>query len=338
MTTASPDGPALAGDLTPEVRRRMYELMSLMKTVDDRVTSAIRTGQVIAIYYSHRGQEAIAAALGAALRPADQLVTTYRGLHDHLAKGGPLVDLLGGVLGRDIGAGRGKSHILSLSQPEVGAMLSTGIVGGGLPIAAGLALSAQLEGTDRVTAVCFGDGASNTGSFHEALNLASLWNLPAVFVCQNNLYGEKTPFRDSMKVGHVADRAAAYAIPGVWVNGNDPEAAYRALSEAVERARSGGGPTLVECMTYRFRGHSLGDTMAYMPAEERAEAEANDPVPAYRARLIELGVVSDAELDEIDQQAAEQVADALKLVLAAPPPSAADLLTDRYDNAENIPV
>jgi acetoin:2,6-dichlorophenolindophenol oxidoreductase subunit alpha len=338
MTTAAANGPALTGDIAPQVRRRMYELMSLMKAVDDRVTSAIRTGQVVAIYYSHRGQEAIAAALGAALRPTDQLVTTYRGLHDHLAKGGPLVDLLGGVLGRDIGAGRGKSHILSLSQPEVGAMLSTGIVGGGLPIAAGLALSAQLEGADRVTAVCFGDGASNTGSFHEAMNLASLWNLPVVFVCQNNLYGEKTPFRDSMKVGHVADRAAAYAIPGISVNGNDPDATYRVLAEAVERARSGGGPTLVECMTYRFRGHSLGDTMAYMPKEERAAAEASDPVPAYRHRLIGLGVMSEAELDELDQQVTDQVTDALKLVLAAPPPSAADLLTDRYADAENIPV
>jgi acetoin:2,6-dichlorophenolindophenol oxidoreductase subunit alpha len=338
VTTAPQSSPTPTGDVASEIRRRMYELMTLMKTVDDRVVSAIRTGQVVAIYYSHRGQEGIAAALGAALRPADQLVTTYRGLHDHLAKGGPLVDLLGGVLGRDIGAGRGKSHILSLSQPEVGAMLSTGIVGGGLPIAAGLALSAQLQGSDRVTAVCFGDGASNTGSFHEAMNLASLWNLPVVFVCQNNLYGEKTPYRDTMKVGHVADRAAAYAIPGISVNGNDPDAAYRVLAEAVEQARSGGGPTLVEAMTYRFRGHSLGDTMAYMPDEERAAAEANDPVPAYRARLIELGVMSEADLDELDQRTNDQVADALKQVLAAPPPSAGELLTDRYDNAENIPV
>lgn len=334
--------PGQSADAQPhpaaDVRHRMYELMSLMKLVDDRVTSAIRSGEVVAIYYSHRGQEATAAALGTALRPTDQLVTTYRGLHDHIAKGGPLVDLLGGVLGKDIGAGRGKSHILSLSHPEVGAMLSTGIVGGGLPIAVGLGLSAQLEGADRVTAVCFGDGASNTGSFHEAMNLASLWNLPVVFVCQNNLYGEKTPVLASMKVMRVADRGTAYDVPGVRVNGNDPDATYAVLTEAIERARSGGGPSLVECMTYRFRGHSLGDTMTYMPAEERAEAEAEDPVPAYRQRLQSAGVCSAAELDDIDAAALALVADAVKQVLAAPDPRPEDVMTDLYEDARNIPA
>jgi acetoin:2,6-dichlorophenolindophenol oxidoreductase subunit alpha len=333
-------GPPADGGTPPPaaVQRRMYELMTLMKLVDDRITSAIRSGEVIAIYYSHRGQEAIAAALGAALRPTDQLVTTYRGLHDHIAKGGPLLDLLGGVLGKDIGAGRGKSHILNLSQPEVGAVLSTGIVGGGLPIATGLALSAQLEGAARVTAVCFGDGASNTGSFHEAVNLAALWNLPVVFVCQNNLYGEKTPVSGSMKVERVADRASAYGIPGVRVNGNDPDATYTVLAEAIERARSGGGPSLVECMTYRFRGHSLGDTMTYMPAEERAEAEAEDPVPAYRQRLSSSGVCSAAELDGIDAAALARVTAAVTEVLAAPDPRPDDVMTDLYENAENIPA
>ena len=335
MTTV-PDGGV--GRPGPDVRRRIYELMTLMKLVDDRVTSAIRSGEVVAIYYSHRGQEAIAAALGVALQPTDQLVTTYRGLHDHIAKGGPLVDLLGGVLGKDIGAGRGKSHILSLSQPEVGAMLSTGIVGSGLPIAAGLALSAQLEDADRVTAVCFGDGASNTGSFHEAMNLASLWNLPVIFVCQNNLYGEKTPVSRSMKVARVADRARAYDIPGLRVNGNDPDETYTALAEAIERARSGGGPSLVECVTYRFRGHSLGDTMAYMPAEERAQAEAEDPVPAYRQRLQSAGVCTAGELDDIDAAALARVAEAVKQVLAAPDPGADEVMSDLYEDTENIPA
>jgi pyruvate dehydrogenase E1 component alpha subunit len=337
MTTGLSQPEAGQAAQQPQVRRRMYELMVLMKLVDDRVTSAIRTGEVIAIYYSHRGQEGIAAALGAALRPTDQMVTTYRGLHDHIAKGGPLIDLLGGVLGRDIGAGKGKSHILSLSHPEVGAVMSTGIVGGGLPIATGLGLSAQLEGADRVTAVTFGDGASNTGSFHEAVNLASLWNLPVVFVCQNNLYGEKTPVAGSMKVERVADRAQAYGIPGTRVNGNDPDATYDALAAAIERARSGAGPALVECMTYRFRGHSLGDTMTYMPAEERAAAEAADPVPAYRQRLLSAGVCTAAELDDIDATALALVTDAIAQVLAAPEPRADDVLTDLYDDAVNIP-
>jgi pyruvate dehydrogenase E1 component alpha subunit len=321
-----------------EIRREIYELMVLMKVVDDQVTGGIKTGEFVAIYYSHRGQEGIAAALGAALRPTDQLVSTYRGLHDHLGKGGPLLDLLGGVLGKDIGAGRGKSHMLSLSQPEVGAVLSTGIVGGGPPIAVGLALSAQLEGVDRITAVTFGDGATNTGSFHEAMNLAALWNVPLVFVCQNNLYGEKTPVRDSMKVEHISDRAAAYGIPGVRVDGNDPDETFISLQDAVERARSGGGPSLIECMTYRFRGHSLGDSMTYMPSEERNEAEANDPVPAYGKRLVADGVFSEEEVGAIEKETKFRVKKTLDQVLNAPGPSPETVAHDLYKNAENVPA
>ena len=332
------EAPEVSKTPSGAARRRMYELMVLMKEVDDRVTEGIKTGEFIAIYYSHRGQEAIAAALGMALRPTDQLVTTYRGLHDHIGKGGPLLDLLGGVLGKDVGAGRGKAHMLNLSQPEVGAMLSTGIVGGGLPIAVGLGLSAQLENTNRVTAVTFGDGATNTGSFHEALNLAALWNVPLVFVCQNNLYGEKTPVRESMKVEHISDRAVAYGVPGVRVDGNDPDACFRILEEAVERARAGGGPSLVECVTYRFRGHSLGDSMTYMPAEERREAEANDPVPAYGRELLAAGVLSETERDDLAAATSATVQEVMKQVLEAPGPSAEALMSDLYKDTENVPT
>jgi acetoin:2,6-dichlorophenolindophenol oxidoreductase subunit alpha len=321
-----------------DVRRRMYELMMLMKAADDRMTTGIMSGEFLAVYFPHRGQEATAAALGAALRRTDQLVTTYRGLHDHIGKGVPMTDLFAEILGKGIAPGRGKAGTMHIASPDAGVMLSTGIVGSGIPVAVGLALGSQMEGSDRVTAVCFGDGATNTGAFHEATNLAALWNLPLVLVCQNNLYGENTPIGMTMKIDQVAERARGYGIPGVRVNGNDPDEAYGALCEAVERARSGGGTTLVECVTYRFRGHSIGDAMAYMPEEERAAAEANDPIPAYRAALLSSGGCTEDDLVAIEKAAVATVEDAATTVLDAELPSTDELLAHVYANAENAPA
>ena len=226
-------------------------------------------------YYSPRGQEAVAAAMGAALAPTDYLVTTYRGLHDQIAKGVPLPVLLAEMLGRAAGTGKGKGGPMHVVWPDVGLMLTTGVVGSGLPIAAGLAWAAQRGAAGgepgRVTVVCFGDGATNIGAFHEAANLAALWQLPVVLLCQNNGYGEHTAFADHQRIEHVADRAAAYGMPGVTVDGNDPEAVLGALRDATARARAGGGPTLVEAVTYRLFGHVFGDRMSYVdPAELEA--------------------------------------------------------------------
>lgn len=222
-----------------ETQRRIYELMVLMKAADDRLSKGIGTGEFMCVYWPSRGQEAIAAAMGVALRPDDQLVTTYRGLHDLIGKGVPLEEIYGEMMGRTTGASRGKGGTMHIAKPEQGVMLSTGIVGAGPPVAVGLALSAKRKGLDRVTVVSFGDGATNTGSFHEAANMAALWDLPIVFVCQNNLYAEMTPTSDTMKLEHVADRAAGYGMPGVRVDGNDPLAVKAALDEALQRARSG---------------------------------------------------------------------------------------------------
>ncbi len=316
----------------------MYELMTLMKAADDRMTKGITTGEFIAVYFPHRGQEATAAALGAALRPTDQLVTTYRGVHDHIGKGVPLVDLFAEILGKDIAPGRGKAGTMHIASPQAGVMLSTGIVGAGIPVAVGLALAAQLEKADRVVAVTFGDGATNTGAFHEAANMAAVWNLPLVLVCQNNLYGEKTPIGMTMKTKQIADRARAYEFPGVRVNGNDPDEAYATLSEAIERARAGEGPTLVECMTFRFRGHSIGDDMVYIPKEQLADAEAKDPIPTYRARLLSSGVCTEEELSSIEATALNTVEEAVKTVVDAPLPSPESLMAHVYANPDKAPV
>ena len=316
----------------------MYELMTLMKTVDDRMAKGISTGEFITFYYSYRGQEAIAAALGVVLSESDQLVTTYRGLHDHIGKGVPLDELLSEILGKQSSVSGGKGGLMHIVYPEKGVMLSTGIVGAGLPVAVGLALSADLDESDRVTAVCFGDGATNTGSFHESANMAAVWNLPLVLVCQNNLYGEKTPIQETMKVEHVADRAAAYGMPGVTVDGNDPDATYGALKEAVDRARNGGGPTLVECVTFRFRGHSFGDDQAYIPKEQFADAEARDPVPNYRERLSSSRLCTEDELAAIEVAAVSKVNEIVKQVLSAPEASGETLLANMYADPEKMPV
>jgi TPP-dependent pyruvate/acetoin dehydrogenase alpha subunit len=325
-------------DHSPQIQRRLYELMVLMKAADDRLSKGIGTGEFMCVYWPSRGQEAIAAAMGTALRPDDQLVTTYRGLHDLIGKGVPLEEIYGEMMGRTIGASRGKGGTMHIAKPEVGVMLSTGIVGAGPPVAVGLAMAAKRKGLDRVTVVSFGDGATNTGSFHEAANMAALWDLPLVFVCQNNLYAEMTPTSDTMKIEQVADRAAGYGMPGVRVDGNDPLAVKSALDEALRRARTGGGPTFIECVTFRFRGHYFGDRMAYIPKEQMASAMAADPLPRFRNRLANTSICSQEELDRIEQDALATVEAALSAVMSSDSPSVAELDQDVYATPINYPV
>jgi TPP-dependent pyruvate/acetoin dehydrogenase alpha subunit len=241
-------------------------------------------------------------------------------------------------MGRQVGASRGKGGTMHIARPECGVMLSTGIVGAGLPVRVGLALAAQRKGLDRVTVVSFGDGATNTGSFHEAANMAAMWNLPMVLVCQNNQYAEMTPTEHTMKIEHVADRARGYGMPGVRVDGNDPLAVVAALADAVELARRGGGPTLVECVTFRFRGHYFGDPMAYIPKEQLAAAEKADPVPRFRSLLVSSGVCSERELDEVEASARAAVEEAVEIVAGAPATPIDELDRDVYANPENCPV
>lgn len=321
-----------------DTQRCLYALMVLMKAADDRLSKGISTGEFMCVYWPSRGQEAIAAAMGVTLRGDDQLVTTYRGLHDLIGKGVPLTEIYGEMMGRTVGAGRGKGGTMHIAKPDAGVMLSTGIVGAGPPVAVGLAMAARRKGIDRVTVVSFGDGATNTGSFHEAANMAALWDLPMVFVCQNNRYAEMTPTTDTMKLEHVADRAAGYGMPGVRVDGNDPLALTDALQTALDRARSGAGPTFLECVTFRFRGHYFGDRMPYIPPEQLQEAMSADPVPRFRDRLVESGVCDGDELDRIEREALDSVDAALETVIAAPSPSVDELDSDVYAQPITYPA
>lgn len=308
----------------------IYRRVALLKANDERSRKVIMNGRLVMPYYSYRGQEIIPSAMAAALTDDDYWVTIYRGIHDMLAKGMPLNDLWAEIAGRVDGTCKGKGGPMHLTYPPKGIMVTTGIVGSSMPIANGIAWGSQLSGNGRVTVATFGDGASNIGAFHESLNLAGVWKLPVVFLCQNNLYGEHTTYEKATSVARIADRAASYSIPGIRVDGNDPVAMYAAAREAVERARAGEGATLIEAMTFRFHGHVFGDADAYMDKAQKKAAMEADPVPIFRARLIAEGISTEAELAAIEADIEAEIDAAVEFALASPFPALDELTRDVY--------
>jgi TPP-dependent pyruvate/acetoin dehydrogenase alpha subunit len=313
----------------------IYRKALLINVFDVRMRSVLSTGRLAAVFHSARGQEIVAAAMGVHLKRTDYLVTIYRGIHDQLAKGMPLRELCAEYYGRATGTCKGKGGPMHITYPAAGIMVTTGIVGGGLPIANGLALASQLRGDDRVTVCSFGDGASNIGAFHEALNLAALWKLPVIFLCQNNTYGESTRYEKSTPVDSIAKRAASYKMPGVTVDGNDAAAMWRAAGEAVARARAGEGPTLLEAMTFRFMGHFVGDPGAYIPSDEYLEALTRDPMPRTRAAVIASGAATAQELAALEQELHAQMDDALEFAQQSSLPDVREIDTDIYASEAN---
>ena len=297
---------------------------------DEKIRSMLMGGKLAVLYYTYRGQELVSAAMMAALKPTDYLVTTYRGQHDQIAKGVPLDLLYAEIAGRVTGTCKGKGGSMHITHPETGVMVTTGVVGSGLPIANGLALASQNRGDGRVTVVCFGDGATNIGAFHEALNMAQLYKLPVIFFCQNNRYGEHTAFADHTKVDSVVTRAAAYGMSGVKVDGNDAEAMYTAAKNAVDRARAGEGPTLIEAMCYRMMGHFFGADFSYMPKDHLAEMAAQDPLPRLRKLMLDYQF-TEHELDAIVAQIDAEVDAAEKFATESAFPGADELRRDVYE-------
>lgn len=312
----------------------IYRRVALLHANDERARRVIRSGKIAMVYYSYRGQEIIPAAMCAALRDDDKLCTIYRGIHDMLAKGFPLDILWAELAGRTTGSCKGKGGPMHLTYPQKGIMVTTGIVGSSMPIANGLGWGALLDGTDQVCVATFGDGASNIGAFHESLNLAAVWKLPVIFLCQNNRYAEHTTYEAATSARQIADRATAYAMPGIRVDGNDPVAMYAAAAEAVARARAGEGPTLIEAMTFRFMGHNFGDDDSYMAPEIKAAAVAADPVPRFRARLIADGLASEEELAAIEAAIESEIDAAVQFALDSPLPDPDELRRDVF--AEEI--
>lgn len=312
-----------------ETTLSMYKVMATVRQCEDRIRTLVMSGQIQLVTHGPRNQEAIAAGIGAALRPDDRVITTYRGMHDQVAKGLSLRKIWAEYLGRVDGACGGRGGPMHITDVEVGLVMTTGIVGGGITIANGFALEAQLRGSDRMTVCNFGDGASNIGAFHEGLNLAQLWKLPIVFVCQNNLYAEHTAVSDHQANEHIADRAAAYGMLGVTVDGHDPVAVWSAANEAFDRARRGDGPTLLETVVHRGGGHYIGDAMEYVPKEWIAEAKAADPVASFRTRLLGAGH-SEEDLIALEKQIEASLDDAVEFAKNSPFPDPADLCVNVY--------
>jgi pyruvate/2-oxoglutarate/acetoin dehydrogenase E1 component/TPP-dependent pyruvate/acetoin dehydrogenase alpha subunit len=319
--------------LDRELLLQIYETVARIRAFDDKAKALIGNAQAFFVHYPVRGHEIISAAVASAIEADDYMTATYRGVADEIAKGVPLREMWAEMLGKQTGTSKGRGGPMHISDPEHGLMLCTGIVGAGMPIAVGLALSSQLKGDGKVTIGNFGDGATNIGAFHESLNLASVWSLPVVFVCQNNQYGEHTRYSDTARNPSVVDRAAAYAMKGIKVDGMDPVATYLGAKEAVEHARSGEGPVLLECVTFRTLGHVLSDKNEYMDQDQLAEQMANDPVPRFRGWMISEGVADEDSLAKIDEQVRAEVDAAYEQAAADPDADPATAIEDNYGPA-----
>jgi pyruvate dehydrogenase E1 component alpha subunit len=307
----------------------LFLTMCTIREFEVEVQKLFAQGLVRATTHLCQGQEAVATGACAALKRGDTMTCTYRGHGAVLAMGVSLSRAFGELLGRQGGLAGGKSGSMHLADTALGAMGSNGIVGAHLPIANGLAFAARYRRTDAVSACFFGDGATNIGAFHEALNLAGVWKLPVLFVCENNLYGEYSPVHATTPITRLADRAASYGMPGMQVDGNDVLAVRETMAAAVARARSGAGPTLLEALTYRVVGHSRSDPGAYRPAGELASWTARDPIKRSAERLLARGIAQ-SRIAAIRGEALRRVTAASQAARAWPAPNAAALHSQVY--------
>jgi len=303
-----------------DTRLKLYRQMLECRGMEQRAYDLFMQNLVKGTSHLGLGQEAIAAGFGTAMRADDYTFCTYRGHNHTLVRGVSMTSILGELMGRDGGLMRGKGGSMHLTSVEHGVMGSYAIVGAHMPIAAGAAWSAQYRGTEQVAVCFFGDGTTNIGAFHEALNFSVIWKLPVVFVCENNLYMEYTPISDVTAVANpAADRASAYGLESILVDGNDVDVMYATASAALDKARRGDGPSLIEALTYRHGGHSRADPGKYRPDEELAAWKAKDPIPAYRTRLLEAGF-DEAGLATIEAETDTLVDEATETARNSPPP------------------
>ena len=310
--------------------RDMLRTMITIREFELKVAELFAAGKIPGSVHSYVGEEAIATGICASLREDDYITSTHRG-HGHLiAKGGDLKRMMAELYGKKTGYCKGKGGSMHIADLDLCILGANGIVGGGINIAVGAALSAQYRGTDQVAVCFFGDGASNQSTFHEGINLASIWDLPVVFVCENNMYGVSMSQKHSMRISDIADRAKAYAIPGLAVDGNDVIAVHEAAQEAVRRARAGQGPTLMECKTYRMRGHFEGDRAAYRDPGEVEEWAEKDPVKRLRDKLLEIGMLSRYEAEKMEREVKERLEEAVKFAEESPFPAPEETLEDVY--------
>ncbi len=312
----------------------LYRTMLTIRRFEEKCNYLFMQGRIPSTLHLYVGQEAVATGVCAHLKPDDYMLSTHRPHGHAIAKGVSLKSIMAELHAKNTGCCQGKGGSMHVGDMSVGALPAIAIVGGNIPIAAGLALAAKRLGTGQVTVAFLGDGAANEGAFHEGVNMAAIWNLPVVYVCENNLYGASTPISQVIKVKNIADRAAAYGIPGMTVDGMDVEASYKAAGEAIDRARQGGGPTLMECVTYRYMGHSRSDPRNYRSKEEEDAWQKKDPIPRLADRLKTLDLATDESLASIDEEIKEAVEESVAFAEASPSPEPTDALKHVFYESE----
>lgn len=315
-------------DVPRETLIEIYRTMATIRGFEERVARDFRTGEMPGFVHMYVGEEGVAAGVCANLTDDDYITSTHRG-HGHcIAKGCSLREMMAELYGRETGLCKGRGGSMHIADFDRGMLGANAIVGGGIALAVGGGLSADVLGTSQVAVSFFGDGAANQGAFHESLNLASIWRLPVVFVCENNQFAESTPAAYATSVEDIATRAASYDIPGVVVDSKDVLEVYEVANVAVSRARAGDGPTLIEAKTFRLRGHFEGDPEKYRDEEEKEALRAFDPIPPFRDRLLRDEIASAEELGAIDQAIADELDEAVDYAKASPWPDPAEI--ERY--------
>ena len=316
--------------LTPDEQLEMFYWFKLIRAFDERLTILVRQGKIRSGVYSGLGQEAIVVGTCYGLRKEDYICPLHRDLGTFLVKGVDPGVMMAQMYAKVGGLSKGRDSALHSGVPELGIFGNTSMLGANLPVAAGIGLTFKMEGSDNVVIAYFGEGASNTGDFHEGLNFAGANRLPVVFICENNFYAYSVPFEKAMAIEDVADRAPAYGFEGVAINGNDVLAVFQATQGAVRRARAGEGPTLIECKTYRWHGHSEHDKAFYRSDEELAMWKSRDPLPTFTKFLQERGVLGDEQFREIDARVKDVIDRAVRFAEESPDPEPGEAVTDIY--------
>jgi TPP-dependent pyruvate/acetoin dehydrogenase alpha subunit len=322
-----------ASALPKEQLLSMYRTMVTIRRFEETIRDLFFQGQIPGFVHVSIGEEAVPTGVCAALTKQDYITTTHRGHGHMLAKGGALKPMMAELLGKRTGYCKGKGGSMHIVSYDLGILGANGIVGGGIPIATGAALASNFHGNDAVAVAFFGDGASNEGTFHESLNLAGLWKLPVIYVCQNNCYAEFTPTSESTAVQDIAIRAPGYGMPGVIVDGNDVLAVYETTRAAVARARAGEGPTLIEAKTYRWEGHVVGEQAfvgEYRPADELESAKQQCPIALFGRKLLATGFIEEPELTRIADEVQREIDEAVAFAQSSPLPEPAEALADVF--------
>ena len=315
-----------------EMLRRMMRI----RHFEEAVINLVERGEIVGAAHSYIGEEAVAVGACMALRDDDWITGNHRSHGHPIAKGGNVRTAMAELLGKATGICKGKGGSMHLADFSIGILGESGILGSAIPTAVGAALGSMLQGNDRVAVPFFGDGASNEGAFHESINLAAIWKLPVIFLCENNQYAVTSSFKKMVAVENIADRAAAYAIPGVLVDGQDVIAMYEAVTVAVARARDGQGPSLIEGRTYRYEDHSLGlgriVREPYRDEAEVAEWKLRDPIDIHKARLLEQSIATQEEIDQVENEVKEQIEEAVTFARESPYPEPSALFEDMFAN------